>query len=125
MQSSASIHEFEAFNESSASNAGILPQLDGSKNHEEDALRQNVGDLPHSGSTGSAVSTLPFSTAAFRRQDAVGVVRFVGIFDSVVPEATIVHLKKSSTFQRVVFIKVSRDLCAMHIPASRSVIRFL
>ncbi len=110
----ASVVEFEAFKEPSASNITITRQLVFRKDHNDQNSQQCLMDLPHAGSVGSIVSKLPFSTVTKCHQDTVGAVRFVGFFDSMIPDATRFRISNASFCNRVLLIKVPRDISSKH-----------
>jgi hypothetical protein len=111
-QSFASVVEFEAFKEPSASNS--TRQLVFRQDRNDQHPQQCLMDLPHSGSVGSIVSKLPFFTVTKCHQDTVGVVRFVGFFDNIIPDATRFRIFNASLCKRVLLVKVPRDVSSKY-----------
>jgi hypothetical protein len=109
MQNNASSVEFQAFKTSIAVDSDNSLQRRGSKGQAEHLLQQCVSNLPHAGSVGSIVSRLPFSTVAVCHQDTVGIVRLVGLIDSVIPDATKQRISKAGFCKRILLIKVTRE----------------
>lgn len=106
MQNNASSVEFQAFKKSTSADSNNSLQRRGSKGQSEHLLQQCVSNLPHAGSVGSIVSRLPFSTVAVCHQDTVGIVRLVGLFDSVIPDATKQRISKAGFCKRILLISV-------------------
>jgi hypothetical protein len=109
MQNNSSSVEFQAFKKSIAGNSDNSLQRRGSKGQAENLLQQCVSNLPHAGSVGSIVSQLPFSTVAVCHQDTVGIVRLVGLIDSVIPDATKQRISKAGLCKRILLIQVTRE----------------
>ena len=108
MQNNSVFVEFDAFNESSASNA-LRSLLVGGQGQGEGVLEQCIKNLPHAGSDKSVASKLPFPTVCCKK-DTVGIVRLVGLFDTIVPDTTTLRFHKSGICYRVLTIQV--PLCS-------------
>ncbi len=104
MQSNSVFVEFDAFNESSASNA-LRSLLVGGQGQGEGVLGQCINSFPHAGSDKSVASKLPFPTVCCKT-DTVGIVRLVGLFDTIVPDITILRFHKSGIWNRVLTMQV-------------------
>ena len=111
MQNNAAFVEFDAFKESSASDTRRTLLVGGVVGFRV-PLEQCIKSFPHAGSDNSVASELPFPTVAVWRTDAVGIVRLAGVFDSVVPDVTILRFHKSGFWSRVFTIQVPRAACA-------------
>jgi hypothetical protein len=109
MQNNSVFVEFDAFNESSASNA-LRSLLVGGQGQGEGVLEQCIKNFPHAGSDKSVASKLPFPTVSVCKTDTVGIVRLVGLFDNIVPDITTLRFHKSGIWYRVLTIQV--PLCS-------------
>jgi hypothetical protein len=107
MQSSAEAHvSYEAFDKSSIADADAAHTLLSSQDREKNLLEMCAMHLPHAGSDGSIASKLPFPTVAICRNDTVGVVRLVGFFDILVPDATRLLFSKAGKLKRTLMLTV-------------------
>lgn len=104
MKNGAAFVAFDAFQESSAV---------GGTDQNEVPLEQCIKNFPHAGSDQSVASKLPFPTVAVCRTDTVGIVRLVGVFDTIVPDVTILRFYKSGFWSRVFTIQVPHAACAV------------